>query len=177
MLAQLFAIDSAARKCELDVAGLHALRQEHAPAILTGFKAWLEVRRTQVVPESGLGKAIKYAIDRWEALCRFLEDGRLELDNNRSERAVRPVAVGRKNWMFLGNERGGRTAAVFYSLIATCKARGINAKTYLHDVTLRLAAGEDPKTLTPREWQARHAAQVGERRDYVLARLVEQLEK
>ena len=124
-----------------------------------------------------MGKAIRYAIDRWEALCRFLEDGRLELDNNRSERAVRPVAVGRKNWMFLGNERGGQTAAVFYSLIATCKARGINAKTYLHDVTLRLAAGEDPKTLTPREWQARHAAQVGERRDYVLARLVEQLEK
>ena len=176
-IAQLFAIDSAARKRELDVAGLHALRQEHAPAILTGFKAWLEVRRTQVVPESGMGKAIQYALGRWEALCRFLEDGRLELDNNRSERAVRPVAVGRKNWMFLGNERGGKTAAVFYSLIATCKARGINAKTYLHDVTLRLAAGEDPKTLTPREWQARHAAKVGERRDYVLARLVEQLEK
>jgi len=148
---------------------------ERAPAILAGFKEWLDVRQTQVLPQSGLGKAISYSLGQWESLNRFLEDGRLELDNNRSERALRPVAVGRKNWMFFGNERGGQTGAVFYSLIATCRARGIEPKVYIHDVMLRLAEGEDPKTLTPREWQARYGAIVADRRSYVLQQLVGKL--
>ena len=171
-IKQLYAIDSAAKERELCVDELCALRREHAPAILAGFKEWLGVRQTQVLPQSGVGKAIGYTLGRWEALCRFVEDGRLELDNNRSERALRAVAVGRKNWMFVGNERGGKTAAVFYSLIATCKARGIDPKIYVHDVMLRLAEGAEAKLLTPREWQARHAAEVAERRGYVLAQLV-----
>jgi len=154
-IAQLYAIKSAADEQKLGFDELHALRHERAPAILAGFKEWLDVRQTQVLPQSGLGKAISYALGQWEALNRFLEDGRLELDNNRSERALRAVAVGRKNWMFFGNERGGQTGAVFYSLIATCKARGIDPKVYIHEGVLRLAEGEDPKTLTPREWQAR----------------------
>jgi len=82
-------------------------------AILASFKEWLDVRQTQVPPQSGLGKVISYTMGRWEALNRFLDDGRLELDNNRSERVPRSVAVGRKNWMFFGNERGGRTGVVF----------------------------------------------------------------
>jgi len=144
-------------------------------AILASFKEWLDVRQTQVPPQSGLGKVISYTMGRWEALNRFLDDGRLELDNNRSERVPRSVAVGRKNWMFFGNERGGRTGVVFYSLVATCKARGIDPKLYIHDVMLRLAEGEDQKTLTPREWQARHGAAVADRRSYVLQQLVGKL--
>ena len=174
-IAQLYAIKSAADEQKLGFDELHALRLERAPAILAGFKEWLDVRQTQVLPQSGLGKAISYTLSQWEALNRFLEDGRLELDNNRSERALRSVAVGRKNWMFFGNERGGQTGAVFYSLIATCKARGIDPKVYIHDVMLRLAEGEDPKTLTPREWQARHGAAVADRRSYVLQQLVGKL--
>ncbi len=174
-IAQLYAIKSAAKEQKLGFDGLHALRQERAPAIMAGFKEWLEVRRTQVLPQSGIGKAINYTLGQWEALNRFLEDGRLELDNNRSERALRPVAVGRKNWIFFGNERGGKTGAIFYSLIATCKARGIDPKVYIHDVMQRLAEGEDPKTLTPREWQARYGALVADRRNYVLAQLVGKL--
>jgi len=174
-IAQIYAIKSAADEQQLGFAELHALRQERAPAILAGFKEWLGVRQTQVLPQSGIGKAISYTLGQWDALNRFLENGRLELDNNRSERALRAVAVGRKNWIFFGNERGGQTGAIFYSLIATCKARGIDPKVYVHDVMLRLAEGEDPKTLTPREWQARYAAVVADRRSYVLQQLVGKL--
>lgn len=174
-IARLYAIDSQAKERGLSSEGRHSLRKEFAPAILASFKEWLDVRRTQVLPKSGLGKAIGYALGRWEALGRFLEDGRLELDNNRAERTLRAFAIGRKNWMQIGNERGGKTAAIYFSLIGTCKARGIDPKIYLHDVMLRLAEGADAKTLTPREWQARHSAEVAERRNYVLAKMVAKL--
>lgn len=122
-----------------------------------------------------MGDAIRYALGRWEALCRFVEGGRFELDNNRAERALRCIAVGRKNWMQIGNERGGKAAAVFFSLITTCKERGIDPKVYLHDVMLRLAERADPKTLTPREWQARFAGETADRRCYAAAQLAGQL--
>jgi transposase len=171
-IGKLFALDQRAKESELTPTERHALRQAEAPAILAGFHEWLDVRRTQVLPRSGMGQAIEYTRGRWAALCRFLEDGRLELDNNRYERALRSVAVGRKNWMIVGNERGGRTAAVFYSLIGTCKARGIDPKVYLHDVALRVRSGEDPKSLTPREWQTRYGTAVEERRAWVLSQLL-----
>lgn len=98
---------------------------------------------------------------------RYVGDGRLELTNNRSERAIRPFAVGRKNWQFVGNERGGRAAAIYFSLLATCKVRGIDARDYLFDAMLRLAEGGDPATLTPCEWQRRYAAEYQERRRFV----------
>ena len=94
-----------------------------------------------MLPKSGVGQAIEYTLKRWDALCRFLEDGRLELDNNRSERNIRRLAVGRKNWMNFGNERGGRAAAVFYTLIASSKAHELDSRVYLHDVMLRISEG------------------------------------
>jgi transposase len=174
-IGRLYQIDKDAKRRDLPFDEVKNLRQERAPPILSGFREWLDVRQTQVLPQSPLGKAINYAIGRWEALCRFVEDGRLELDNNRSERALRVVAVGRKNWMIVGNERGGRTASVFYSLVTTCKARGIDPRTYLHDAMLRLKEGVDPKTLTPRQWQRRYAPEVAERRGYVLAHILGKL--
>jgi len=174
-IGKLYAIDHVAKERDLSTLELGALRREVAPAILADFKHWLEVRETQVQPGGDFAKAIKYALGRWDALCRFVEDGRFELDNNRAERALRAIAVGRKNWIQVGNERGGETAAVFFSLVATCKARGIDPKVYLHDAMLRLAEGEDPKTLTPREWQRRFSAEVAERRNYVLAQVVGKL--
>lgn len=176
-IRKLYAIDGAAKKRGLSSDELGALRREHAPAILAGFKDWLEVRRTQVRPSSAIGEAIDYTLGQWEALSRFVEDGRFELDNNRSERALRCIAVGRKNWIQFGNERGGRAGAVFFSLIQTCKERGIDPRLYLHDVMLRLAEGVDPKHLTPREWQARFSAKVLDRRSYVLEQISAQLAK
>jgi transposase len=174
-IGKLYAIDKAARVRGLDAKGRFELRREHAPEILAAFKIWLELRATQVQPESPMGKAIKYTLGRWEALCRFLEDGRFELDNNRAERALRAVAVGRKNWVQFGNENGGQAAAIYFSLIGTCKERGIDPKLYLHDAALRLAEGEDPRHLTPREWQARFGAEANERRNFVLAQVLAKL--
>jgi hypothetical protein len=174
-IGKLYAIDAAAKARELGVEGRLELRREHAPETLEAFKTWLEVSATKVLPESPMGRAIKYTLGRWEALCRFVEDGRFELDNNRAERALRAVAVGRKNWVQFGNETGGHTAAVFFSLVGTCKERGIDPKLYLHDAALRLAEGADPRQLTPREWQARFGAEANERRNYVLAQVLGKL--
>lgn len=175
-ISQLYAIDKAARKAGLSADERCRLRREHVPAILSGFKDWLEVRRTQVLPEGALGRAIRYTLGRWEALCRFQDDGRFELDNNRAERGLRAIAVGRKNWIQLGNEVGGHTAAVFASLIATCKERGIDPKVYLHDVSMRLEEGELPARLTPHEWQTRFGVEVAERRNHALALLLGKLD-
>lgn len=171
-IGRLYAIDRYAKERALTLEEWTKLRREQAPPILTQLRACLETRRTQVLPAGPMGVAIRYALGRWEALGRFVDDARLELDNNRSERALRPIAVGRKNWMQIGNDRGGRTAEVFYSLVTTCKERGIDPKIYLHDAMLRLAAGADPATLTPREWQVRFAAEVEGRRSAVLEQIV-----
>jgi len=174
-IAKLFAIEKSAKERELSVDAIRELRQRESSVVLKGFRDWLEVALSQVLPQSPMADAIKYVFARWEALSCFLEDGRLELDNNRSERAIRAVAVGRKNWNVIGNERGGRTASVFYSLIVTCKERGIDPRTYLRDAMIRLKEGADPKTLTPAQWKQRYAAEVDERRSYVLARILGQL--
>jgi transposase len=108
-------------------------------------------------------------------LSTFLADARIPIHNNDEERDLRHLALGRKNWIQFGNERGGRAGAVFFSLIQTCKERGIEPKLYLHDVMLRLAEGVDPKQLTPREWQARYSAEVHERRSYVLGEIAAKL--
>ena len=83
----------------------HALRGQEAPQILAAFKAWLDEEAPKVLPKSPMGEAITYAFGQWEALTRYLEDGILEIDNNRAERALRRVAIGRKNWMFAGSDR------------------------------------------------------------------------
>ena len=174
-IARLFAVEKSAKQRELSIDAVRELRQQESSVILKGFRDWLEVTQSQVLPQSPMADAIKYVFERWEALNCFLEDGRLELDNNRSERAIRAIAVGRKNWNVIGNERGGRTASVFYSLIVTCKERGIGPRTYLRDAMIRLKEGVDPKTLTPAQWQKRYAAEVDERRSYVLARILGQI--
>jgi transposase len=174
-IAKLFAVEQRAKEAGLSADAIRELRQQESVPILRGFRDWLEVTHTKVLPQSPMAEAIKYVFGRWEALNRFLEDGRLELDNNRSERAVRAVAIGRKNWNVIGNERGGRTASVFYSLIVTCKERGIDPRTYLRDAMVRLKEGVDPRNLTPRQWQVRYAAEVDERRSYVLAKVLGQL--
>jgi transposase len=98
------------------------------------LKAELETVLRQVSAKSALAEAIRYALTRWAALTRCLDDGRLEIDNNLAERAMRAVAIGRKNWLFAGSDSGGETAAVFYTLIETAKANGINPRLWLTKV-------------------------------------------
>lgn len=116
-----------------------ALRQAHAVPVLEEFRLWLGRERERVLPKSPEGMAIHYALSNWEALCRYTEDGDLEIDNNAAERSLRGVAVGRRNWTFLGSDGGGKTAAVLTSFMATCRRVKIDPFAYLRDVLGRIA--------------------------------------
>lgn len=131
-------------KIEADIRGRspeerRALRSEHAVPLLTELRAAMESALARGSKKTALSEAIRYALNRWPALIRYTEDGRLEMTNNAAERAIRPVAVGRKNWMFAGSDEGGRRAAVMYTLIETAKLNGINPEAYLRAVIARIA--------------------------------------
>src|SRR5580658_3374335 len=138
------------------VALRHKLRAERSRSIFDKFHAWLEAELPQVLPKSPIGEAIQYALNHGEALKRPLEAGFLELDNGASERAFKPVALGRKNWLFAGSDQGGETAAVLMSLCTTCKNLGIDPQAYLRDVLDRISTHPARRIdeLLPDRWQA-----------------------
>lgn len=113
-------------------------RQEHATPILDSIFETLDELRNQTIPSEPLRKAIDYALNQRKALYRYLEDGRLRPDNNLAENAMRPVAIGRKNWLFVGSEKGGRAAALFMSLVKSCKDCDINPWEYFDDILRRI---------------------------------------
>lgn len=154
-IGQLYAIEHEAKERELTAPGIRQLRQEKALPILAEFKDWLQARLLELAPQTPTAKAIGYALKNWQALVRYTEDGRLEIDNNRSERAIRPLAIGRKNWLFLGSPKGGQVAATVFSLIQTCKELGLNPEAYLKDVLTRLPTTKqkDIDTLLPHHWK------------------------
>ena len=122
-------------------------RRTRAGPIVKRFGEWLESERRTALPKSPFGQAVGYAVNQWPTLGRYLDDARFAIDNNAAERAVRPLAVGRKNWLFVGGDGGLRTAAVLMSLCASAKRNGVNPWAYLADVLDRLAAR--PADLTP----------------------------
>ena len=132
------------------------LREKESLKIIAKLKVMLENLALSVLPKTPLRKAVSYALKQWDALCLPFSNGMLELDNNAIERQMRPIAVGRHNWLFAGSERGAAWAACLFSLIGTCKINGINPFEYLHDV-LRLSQIPEiePLELTPRNWQSR----------------------
>jgi hypothetical protein len=99
--------------------------------VLDAFSAWLDTQSNQVLPKGLLGEAITYCKNQWDKLIRFLDDGRLEIDNNIAERSIKPFVIGRKNWLFANTPRGARASAVCYSIIGTAKENGLNPFTYL----------------------------------------------
>ncbi len=111
----------------------HARQAEAAP-LLDGRRSWLEMTLTKVPGRSDVAGAIRYALSRWTALTRYVDDGTIAIDNNPVERAIRPVALGRKNWLFAGSDAGGERAAAIYSLIQTAKLNGLDPKAYLRHV-------------------------------------------
>lgn len=131
-------------------------RLERSKPVLDEFKDWLD--RQTVLPKSALGKAIHYVLNHWQALTHYLLDGGLAIDNNAAERAIRPLAVGRKNWLFAGSDQAGIHAAVLYSLIQTCKLNGVNTFYYLKDVLTRLPTTKmkDIASLLPYRWPLHH---------------------
>lgn len=127
---KLYAIEKEAREKNLIPEQRHALRQKQAPPILNEFKEWLDHHLTKVPPQQKLGQAIQYSLRHWKSLNHYLKDGRIEIDNNLIENAIRPFAVGRKNWLFAGSPRGAKAGAILYSLLETCKANGIEPYPY-----------------------------------------------
>ncbi|MDR3470235.1 MAG: IS66 family transposase [Devosia sp.] len=132
-----------------------AVRQAQSAPLLADLKAYLETSLERISRKSDLAKAIQYSLNRWEALCRFADDGRLEMTNNAAERAIRPLTLGRRNWTFLGSDTGGERAAVFFTLIQSCKLNGVNPQAYLADLVGRI--GDHPASrldeLLPWNWK------------------------
>jgi transposase len=119
------------------------------------LEAWLRVQNQRVSRKSEIGKAIAYALNHWQALIRFLDDGRICLSNNAAERALRGIAVGRRNWTFAGSDRGGERAAAIYTLIETAKLNGVDPQAWLADVLARIAdhPAKQVTDLLPWNWR------------------------
>jgi len=130
-MKRLYEIEAKIRDQELPPDQVKRYREKYAKPLLIDFKHWLDDLKPKAPPKGPLGKAIAYALKHWTELTRYLDDGRLEIDNNACERAIKPFTVGRKNWLFMGNTHGAMSAAVLYSLIETAKANGINPYDYL----------------------------------------------
>jgi hypothetical protein len=116
-----------------------AVRNERSRPLLESLKQWLEEILGRLSKKSDTAMAVRYALGRWEALMHYCDDGRLEIDNNAAERSLRAVALGRKNYLVAGSDRGGESAAVLYSLIGTAKLNGIDPEAYLRNVLSRFA--------------------------------------
>ena len=168
-IAELYGIEKAAKG--LGAQARRELRQRESVPRLDALRDWFADTRPTVLDKGPLASAIDYALSNWDALVRYTEDGRLPIDNNAAERALRGVAVGRKNWMFVGNQAGGETAAGMYSLVESCKAAGVNPRDYLHDVLLRIATCSDVTRLTPHAWKQHFLAEVEQRRRDALKKL------
>ena len=152
LIAALYEVEKLG--ADLDPGKRLELRREKAITVLALLREWLDAR-PEVLPKSPLGQAIAYTLDNWDALSIYTTDPRLPIDNNAVERAIRPVAVGRKNWLFAGSERGGNAAATWFTLIDSARRAGLNPYEYLRDVLTRI--GEHPingiDDLLPDRWQ------------------------
>lgn len=137
ILRDLYAVEKEAREQKLDAEGILELRREKSLPVLARLKEWMQAQLA-VLPQSPLGKAIGYALDNWRELTVYTTDGRIPIDNNAVERAIRPVALGRKNWLFAGSERGGEAAAIFFSLIETARRADVNLWDYVTDLLTRI---------------------------------------
>lgn len=151
-ISKLYKIEN--RIKELEPIAKRAIRKREATSILKNYEKWLQRQSKRVLPKSPLGHAIDYTLKNWIALTRYLGSGILDIDNNKAERLMRPITVGRANWTFAGNDRGGRAAAIVYSLIETCKLNKINPYDYLRDILTRLpnTLNRDIKSLLPYSW-------------------------
>jgi transposase len=151
----LYDVETEAREQKLDAIGRQRLRAEHAQPVAERLQKWLILHRSKVPDGSATAKAIEYSLGRWEALIRYIKDGDLPIDNNWLENRIRPVALGRANWLFAGSLRAGQRAAVIMSLIQSAKLNGHDPYRYLKDVLERLptqAAGGIGELL-PHRWR------------------------
>jgi len=157
LVRTLFRIEVQAAEQNLDADGVKVARQMQSRPVLERLRERVHALRgwqAELSQQSALYEALVYIENQWEALNAFLEDGRVPIHNNSCERAIRPVAVGRKNWLFAGSERGGRAAATVYSLIESCRRVGVDPFEYLRDVLVRVATHPSARVdeLAPDRW-------------------------
>jgi transposase len=161
MIWRLYKFEDRARPMDDDAR--RALRQAEAVPILERLREELDRLSARLLPKSALAQAVTYALNQWRALCRYTEDGRLTIDNNASERRVRDQAIGRKNWLFLGNDAAGPRAAVICTIIAGAKRHRLEPWAYLHNVILQLSVDPSPEALArllPDRWALAHPEHV-----------------
>jgi transposase len=166
LIRQIYEVEARANQLAFDEAGLLALRQARSRPLYDQLGAWLLENRGRHLPKSRLGKAIGYALARWQALGRFLDDVRIPLDNGAAERAIRPIALGRNNYLFAGSDRGGQHLAIGYTLVATCKLQGVEPFAYLRSVLAAIADGSAEGRLAdflPDAWAKRQAEKRAEK--------------
>lgn len=160
-IGRLYAVEKQLREQNAGPQLRAAMRAWQSRPILNRLRRALEVVRRRVLPKSLLGQAIDYTLGRWEALTRYVNDGRLEIDNNLCENAIRPTAVGKKNFLFVGHPEAGQRSAVIYSVLGSCRRHGVNPAEYLQEVFERLpkAKTSEVPALTPAAWaKAKRAA-------------------
>lgn len=154
-IAEFYAIETAIRSHATHVR--QGVRQSRSLPLVTAVKVWLEKQLAQIRPRGGLADAIRYTLNRWKVLCRFLDDGRIKLDTNTVERALRPVTLGRKNHLFAGSDGGAERWAIVCSLITTAKLNNIEPFAYLNDVLERMSKGHPMNQideLLPWNWRS-----------------------
>jgi transposase len=138
MIGKLYAVERRIR--DLPPEGRYRVRREKAKPLLDEFHAWLKRTAPRVMPKSLLGEAVSYALNQWPTLTIYLEDGRLEIDNNATERDIRPFVMGRKAWLFSDTPQGARASAMLYSIVCSAKANGLEPYSYLRELFEKLPA-------------------------------------
>ena len=164
-IQHIYRIEHCCDKAGLSYDGRKAKRLELAKPIMDVMKVWMETEGVKYSPKSLAGKAITYAYTRWDNMMRCLEDGRLLWDNNLAENVIRPITLGRKNYLFCGNHEAAGSMSVICSLLATCKAHDVNPRDYLNDVIARMpyykkATREELLNLLPHKWKLQHPESV-----------------
>ena len=160
LIQQLYQVEHTA--ADLDPEARRTARQAESVPLLTKIAAERDQLSRVVLPKSPLGDALRYLTNQWAALQRFVEDGRVAIDNNRAENQLRVVAIGRKNWLFAGSFEGARRTALLYSLVQSCRLIDLPPDMYLKDVLLRVATHPHRLIgqLTPQGWSASFRRQV-----------------
>ena len=151
----LYAIERKAKQLLLNAAGTMEMRQKEALPVLQSFEKWMKEEYIKVPPKSAIAKALQYSIGKWKELTTYTTNGMLHIDNNPVENSIRPVAIGRKNYLFAGSHEAAQRSAMLYSLLGSCKLHDINPFVWLKDVLQRLPAYPINKIeeLLPQNWK------------------------
>ena len=154
-IQKLYAIERNCKEQKLSFDEIKTVRQEHSLPILNSLGKWMKDEYIKAIPKSSIGKALGYSIERWEKLSLYTEDGMLNIDNNPVENSIRPVALGRKNYLFAGSHEAAKRSGMLYSLLGTCKMHGIEPYSWLKDVLQTIAEHPINKIsgLLPHHWK------------------------